>query len=237
MRIVIAALLGCALVAGQAYAQDKGPLKTDQDKVSYSIGLSVGHNLKQQDIPVEPDKFMLGLRDALGGGKQLLTDKEVKEVLFAFQMDRRAKAKAAHDKEATENKKKGEAFLAANKKKKGVHTTASGLEYKVIKQGTGATPKPDSLVTAHYRGTLLDDTVFDSSYDRGQPAQFPVSGVIPGWTEALQLMKVGSKYRVWIPPDLAYGERGAGGKIGPNETLVFDIELLKVEAPGNEKKK
>jgi FKBP-type peptidyl-prolyl cis-trans isomerase FklB len=233
MRIVIAALRGCALAAGQAYAQDAGPLKSEADKVSYSIGLSVGRNLKSQDIPVDPDKFMLGLRDALGGSHQLLTDDQVKEVMFAYQMERRAKAQAEHDKEATANKKAGDAFLAANKKKKGVHTTASGLQYQVLKQGTGESPTAESLVTAHYKGTLLDNTEFDSSYSRGQPAQFPVNGVIPGWAEVLQLMKVGSKYRVWIPPDLAYGDQGAGGKIGPNQTLVFEIELLKIE-PGKE---
>lgn len=236
MRIVIAALLGCTLAAGWAYAKDTGPLRTKDDKVSYSIGLSVGRNLKKQDVPLNPDKFMLGLRDGLSGKKQLLSDKEVREVLFAFQMERRAKAKKAHDAAAEANEKAGEKFLAANRKRKGVHTTASGLEYKVLRKGTGATPTVNDIVTAHYKGSLLDHTVFDSSYKRGQPAKFPVNGVIPGWSEVLQLMKVGAKYRVWIPPKLAYGEHGAGSKIGPNETLVFDIELLKVEPHGAEKK-
>ncbi len=230
MRIAIAALLGCALAAGSAFAADEqGALKTQPDKVSYSIGLSVGRNLKGQNIEVDPDKFMLGLRDALKGEKQILTDDEVKEVMFAFQMERRAKQMEEHNKIAAGNKKAGEQFMAANKKKKGVKTTESGLQYKVLKEGTGATPKAESVVTANYKGTLLDGTEFDSSYGRGEPAQFPVNGVIPGWSEVLKLMKVGSKYQVWIPPDLAYGEEGAGQHIGPNSTLVFEIELIKVD--------
>jgi FKBP-type peptidyl-prolyl cis-trans isomerase FklB len=230
MRIVIAALLGCALAAGTAFAADEaGPLKTQPDKISYSIGLSVGRNLKGQNIDVEPEKFMLGLRAALNGEKQLLTDDEVKEVMFAFQMERRAKQAEEHNKIATDNKKSGEQFMASNKKKKGIKTTPSGLQYKVLKEGTGAAPGPESVVTAHYKGTLLDGTEFDSSYSRGEPAQFPLNGVIPGWSEALRLMKVGAKYQVWIPPDLAYGEEGAGQRIGPNSTLIFEIELIKVE--------
>jgi len=230
MRIAIAALLGCALAAGPALAADEpSALKTQPDKFSYSIGLSVGRNLKGQSIEVDLDKFMLGLRDALKGEKQLLTDDQVKEVMFAFQMERRAKQMEEQNKVATGNKKAGEQFMAANKKKKGVKTTASGLQYKVLKEGTGETPTAESLVTAHYKGTLLDGTEFDSSYGRGEPAQFPVNGVIPGWSEVLKLMKVGAKYQVWIPSELAYGEEGAGQRIGPNSTLTFEIELVKVE--------
>ena len=230
MRIAIAALLGCALAAGPALAADEpGALKTQPDKISYSIGLSVGRNLKGQNIEVDPDKFLLGLRDALKGEKQILTDDQVKEVMFAFQMERRARQMEEQNKLSTGNKKAGEQFMAANKKKKGVKTTTTGLQYKVLKEGTGEMPTAESLVTAHYRGTLLDGTEFDSSYGRGEPAQFPVNGVIPGWSEVLKLMKVGAKYQVWIPSDLAYGEEGAGQRIGPNSTLVFEIELMKVE--------
>jgi FKBP-type peptidyl-prolyl cis-trans isomerase FklB len=229
MRIAITVFLGCALAAAPAWAADAPALKTTQDKVSYSIGLSVGRNLKTQEIEVDLDTFTLGLRDGMAGDKQQLSDDEIREVMFAYQMERRAKQVEAHNKVATANKKQGDDFLASNKKKKGVKTTASGLQYKVIKVGTGKAPKPESTVTAHYRGTLLDGTEFDSSYTRGEPAQFPVNGVIAGWTEVLQLMKVGGKVQVWIPPDLAYGEQGAGSRIGPNSTLMFEIELIEVE--------
>lgn len=233
MKLAIAALLVCALPVGflalPASAQDASELKTQQDKVSYSIGLSVGRNLKNQEVDVLPDKFMLGLRDALKGGKQLLSDDEVRQVMFVYQMERRAKAQEEQAKAAAANKKAGEDFLAANKKKKGVKTTASGLQYKVLKEGEGKSPTAESVVTAHYKGTLIDGTEFDSSYSRGQPAQFPLNGVIPGWAEALQLMKVGAKYQVWIPSELGYGEQGAGQRIGPNTVLVFEIELLGIE--------
>jgi FKBP-type peptidyl-prolyl cis-trans isomerase FklB len=229
MRIVIAALLGCIVATAPALAQDASALKTPQDKISYSIGLSVGKNLKGQDIDVDPAKFALGLRDGLKGDKQALSDEEIREVMFAFQMERRAKQQEAQDQRAASNKKEGEAFLAANKKKKGVQTTASGLQYKVLKKGSGTSPKAESVVTAHYKGTLIDGTEFDSSYARGEPAQFPVNGVIPGWSEVLQLMKVGSKWQVWIPAELAYGEQGVGQRIEPNAMLIFEIELVAVQ--------
>jgi FKBP-type peptidyl-prolyl cis-trans isomerase FklB len=233
MRFVIAALCVCALtlalVAVPAVAQDKSALQTQQDKISYSIGLSVGKNLKNQEVDVVPEKFMLGLRDALKGEGQILTDEEVREVMFAYQMERRAKVQADKEKAGAANKKQGEDYLAANKTKKGVKSTASGLQYKVLKEGNGKSPTLESVVTAHYKGTLIDGTEFDSSYARGQPAQFPLNGVIPGWAEALQLMKVGAKYQVWIPAELAYGEQGAGQRIGPNTMLVFEIELLGIE--------
>jgi FKBP-type peptidyl-prolyl cis-trans isomerase FklB len=233
MRFVIAALCVCALtlalVAVPAVAQDKSALQTQQDKISYSIGLSVGKNLKNQEVDVVPEKFMLGLRDALKGEGQILTDEEVREVMFAYQMERRAKVQADQEKAGAANKKQGEDYLAANKTKKGVKSTASGLQYKVLKEGNGKSPTLESVVTAHYKGTLIDGTEFDSSYARGQPAQFPLNGVIPGWAEALQLMKVGAKYQVWIPAELAYGEQGAGQRIGPNTMLVFEIELLGIE--------
>jgi FKBP-type peptidyl-prolyl cis-trans isomerase FklB len=233
MRTAIAALLTCALatafLVAPARADEKTALQTPQDKLSYSIGVSVGRNLKSQDISVEPDAFMRGLRDALKGDPPLLTDDQMREVMFAFQMERRAKQQEEKDKQAVANRKEGADFLAANNKKKGVKTTASGLQYKVLKEGAGKTPTAESVVTAHYKGTLLDGTEFDSSYARGQPAQFPLNGVIPGWSEALQLMKVGSKYQVWIPSELGYGDQGAGARIGPHATLIFEIELIAIE--------
>ena len=233
MRLAIAALLACALTSGltaaPAWAQDKSALQTPQDKVSYSIGLSVGRNLKSQDVAVSADKFMLGLRDALKGEGQLLTDEEVREVMFAYQMERRTKQMEAQEKAGEASKKEGEDYLAANKKKKGVKTTASGLQYKVLKEGNGKMPAAESIVTAHYKGTLIDGTEFDSSYARGQPAQFPLNGVIAGWSEALQLMKVGAKHQVWIPAELAYGTQGAGARIGPHTMLIFEIELIAIE--------
>jgi len=168
------------------------------------------------------------LKDALAGKPQM-TEEQVKETMTAFEKEMTDKQKAA----GVKNGADGEKFLAENKKKEGVKTTASGLQYKVLKEGSGAQPKETDTVIANYRGTLIDGTEFDSSYKRGQPATFPVSGVIRGWTEALQLMKAGSKYQLFIPANLAYGERAIGGDIGPNSTLIFEVELLDVKpAPG-----
>lgn len=212
-------------------ATPAGPLKTQKDKVSYSIGLDIGKNFKNQGIDVDPTVLARGMRDAMAGNKPLLTEDEVQQVMIEFQMTMREQHLKKQQALAEKNAKEGAAFLATNKGKEGVKTTASGLEYKVIQEGTGKTPAPEDTVTAHYRGTLLDGTEFDSSYKRGQPASFPVSGVIPGWTEVLQLMKVGAKYIVWIPSHLGYGERGAGNVIGPNALLIFEIELLDVQKP------
>ena len=209
-------------------AADPVTLKDQKDKISYSIGLDIGKNLKQQSIEVNLDAMAAGLKDGVGGGKAQMTDEQVREVMMAFQQEmqkkQQAKAAAAGDK----NKKEGADFLDANKKKDGVKTTASGLQYKVLKDGTGKTPKATDTVTTHYRGTLIDGTEFDSSYKRNEPTSFPVNGVIAGWTEALQLMKEGAKWQLFIPSELAYGERGAGAKIGPGATLIFDIELISV---------
>lgn len=212
-------------------AAPAGPLKTQKDKVSYSIGLDIGKNFKNQGIDVDPAVLARGMRDAMAGNKPLLTEDEVQQVMIEFQMAMREQHLQKQQALAEKNAKEGAAFLATNKGKEGVKTTASGLEYKVIQEGTGKIPAPEDTVTAHYRGTLLDGTEFDSSYKRGQPASFPVSGVIPGWTEVLQLMKVGAKYIVWIPSHLGYGERGAGNVIGPNALLIFEIELLDVQKP------
>jgi FKBP-type peptidyl-prolyl cis-trans isomerase FklB len=212
-------------LAGSVFGQDKStPLKDSKDKVSYSIGLNIGFNLKKQNVSINPDTFVLGLKDALAGKPQM-TDEQVKETMTAFEKEMIDKQKAA----GLKNGADGEKFLAENKKKEGVKTTASGLQYKVVKEGTGAQPKEKDTVMANYRGTIIDGTEFDSSYTRGQPATFPVSGVIKGWTEALQMMKVGSKYQLFIPAKLAYGERAIGPDIGPNSTLIFEVELLDVK--------
>jgi FKBP-type peptidyl-prolyl cis-trans isomerase FklB len=203
-----------------------------EDKASYIIGFNLGSNLKQQEIPVSSDLIIKGLRDGLGGAKGLLTDEEIQAAMTEFQQQMMAKQQAKMQAAGAKNKQEADTFLASNKGKPGVVTTASGLQYQILQQGTGATPKPTDKVTVHYKGTLLDGTVFDSSYDRNEPATFVVGQVIPGWVEALQLMKVGSKAKLFIPPSLAYGESGAGQQIGPNSLLIFEVELLKAE-PGD----
>ena len=204
------------------FGQEKSPqLKDQKDKVSYSIGLNIGFNLNRQNVQINPDVLAAGIKDAIAGKPQLTTD-QVKEVMTTFEKDMQQKQKAAGEKNASEGAK----FLEENKKKEGVKTTASGLQYKAIKEGTGAQPKATDTVTVNYRGTLINGTEFDSSYKRGQPATFPLNGVIKGWTEGLQLMKVGSKYQFFVPPNLAYGERTVGPDIAPNSTLIFEVELL-----------
>jgi FKBP-type peptidyl-prolyl cis-trans isomerase FklB len=224
VTMIVACLLGLA-----AFAQEKPfELKDAKDKASYSIGLNIGSNLKRQNVDLNPEALMAGMQDAMSGKKPLLNDQEVREAMMNLEKDMQQKQAAAAQKNAAE----GEKFLAENKTKPGVKTTASGLQYKLEKEGKGAQPKANDTVTVNYRGTLINGTEFDSSYKRGQPATFPVSGVIRGWTEALQLMKVGSKYQLFIPANLAYGERGAGRDIGPNSTLIFDVELLDVKPVG-----
>lgn len=228
MRSALAILASVLLLAGQIWAAEETSLKTKKDKVSYVIGVNVGKGMQQQSIDIDPDIFAKGLKDAMTGAKTAMTDEEMRQVLTAFQKEMAEKQAEKMKVVAEKNKKEGEAFLAANKKKKGVKTLPSGLQYKVIKEGTGEMPKLTDTVTTNYRGTLIDGTEFDSSYKRGQPAKFLVKGVIAGWTEALQLMKVGSTWQLFIPSSLAYGERGAGNIIGPNATLIFDIELISI---------
>src|SRR5437667_7296836 len=209
------------------FGQEKSPqLKDQKDKVSYSIGLNIGFNLGRQNVQVNPDLLAAGIKDAIAGKPQLNAD-QVKEVMATFEKDMQQKQKAAGEKNASEGAK----FLEENKKKEGVKATASGLQYKAIKEGTGPQPKATDMVTVNYRGTLIDGTEFDSSYKRGQPATFPLNGVIKGWTEAVQLMKVGSKYQLFVPSNLAYGERSVGPDIAPNATLIFEVELLDVKPP------
>lgn len=207
------------------FGQEKSPpLKDQKDKFSYSIGVNIGSNLSKQNIPVNPDAITAGIKDAIAGKPQLTPD-QIKEVMATFEKDMEQKQKAAGEKNASEGTK----FLEENKKKDGVKTTASGLQYKALKQGTGAQPKESDTVTVNYRGTLINGTEFDSSYKRGQPATFPLSGVIKGWTEGLQLMKAGSKYQLFVPPNLGYGDRAVGPDISPNSTLIFEVELLDIK--------
>jgi FKBP-type peptidyl-prolyl cis-trans isomerase FklB len=209
------------------FGQEKSPqLKDQKDKVSYSIGLNIGFNLGRQNVQVNPDLLAAGIKDAIAGKPQLNTD-QVKEVMATFEKDMQQKQKAAGEKNASEGVK----FLEENKKKEGVKATASGLQYKVLKEGTGPQPKETDTVTVNYRGTLINGTEFDSSYKRGQPATFPLNGVIKGWTEGLQLMKTGSKYQFFVPPNLAYGDRNVGPDIAPNSTLIFEVELIGVKPP------
>jgi FKBP-type peptidyl-prolyl cis-trans isomerase len=204
-------------------------LKTDKDKQSYAIGLNIGKTMHKDGVVVNTAVLARGIRDAMAGGKVLMTDDEIKATLTALSVELKKKATEKSEAEATTNKAAGETFLAANKAKDGVVTLPSGLQYKVIKQGDGPKPTATDSVVCNYRGTLLDGTEFDSSYKRGQPATFPVGQVIKGWTEALQLMPVGSKWQLFVPADLAYGARGAGQQIEPNSTLVFEVELLSIQ--------
>jgi FKBP-type peptidyl-prolyl cis-trans isomerase FklB len=209
------------------FGQEKSPqLKDQKDKVSYSIGLNIGFNLGRQNVQVNPDVLAAGIKDAIAGKPQLNTD-QVKEVMATFEKDMQQKQKAAGEKNASEGAK----FLEENKKKEGVKATASGLQYKVLKEGAGPQPKETDTVTVNYRGTLINGTEFDSSYKRGQPATFPLNGVIKGWTEGLQLMKTGSKYQFFVPANLAYGDRNVGPDIAPNSTLIFEVELIGVKPP------
>ncbi len=204
-------------------------LKTEKDKVSYALGMSIGANVHKQGVPVDPAILLRGFKDGMAGGKTLMTEDEARAAMMAVQTELRKKQQEKMQEAGAANKKEGESFLAANKTKDDVVTLPSGLQYKILTQGTGPKPTASDSVVCNYRGTLINGAEFDSSYKRGQPATFPVGGVIKGWTEALQLMPVGSKWQLFVPSDLAYGERGSGPNIGPDSTLVFEVELLSIE--------
>lgn len=228
-RLVI--ILCMALAASPVVAGEKLELKTQKDKVSYAIGMDMGNGLKRNEIEVDQDILAQAIKDVLSGNKLLLTEQEAKAAIMALQKDLQEKQKERAKVQGEKNKKEGDAFLAQNKTKVGIKTLPSGLQYKVITEGKGKTPKASDTVTVQYAGTLIDGTEFDSSYKRGQPATFSVSGVIRGWTEALQLMKEGSKWQLFIPANLAYGESGTpGGPIGPNSVLIFEVELVSIKA-------
>lgn len=222
-------ILSMLFLNTQAFAADDSVLKTKKDKISYSVGVSVANNFKQQGVEVDPDMMSKGVKDAIGGKKLLLSDEELRKTLNEYQEELRQKQSASRKVVADKNIKASEEFLAANKKKKDVVTLPSGLQYIVLKAGEGKKPAANDTVECNYRGTLLDGTEFDSSYRGGKPVSFKVNGVIPGWTEALKLMSVGSKWQLFIPFQLAYGERGAGNRIGPNETLIFEVELVSIK--------
>jgi FKBP-type peptidyl-prolyl cis-trans isomerase FklB len=224
VSMALIGLLGC-----QADKEKKIVLETQKQKVSYSIGLDIGRNLKQGEIDIDVEALGRGIQDAVSDSMPLLTEAQIQETMQKFQQEMIDKQSQSANLAGEKNTQEGETFLAENAKKEGVITLPSGLQYKVIKAGTGRKPKLTDEVTTHYRGMLIDGTEFDSSYKRGEPTSFPVDGVIAGWTEALQLMPVGSKWQLFIPSNLAYGPRGAGNVIGPNAALIFDIELLAIK--------
>jgi len=212
-------------------------LKTEKDKFSYALGMKMGANFKKQSVPVDPSILARGIRDAVAGGKTLLTDDEAQAAIMEVQKDVQKQQQAKTEQASAGNKKEGETFLAANKGKDGVVTLPSGLQYKILQEGKGPKPAATDSVVCNYRGTLIDGKEFDSSYKRGQPATFPINGVIKGWTEALQLMPVGSKWQLFVPSDLGYGDRGAGPDIGPGATLIFEVELLSIQDKSADKDK
>lgn len=228
MKLVTAAVFGLAMSTAMA-ATDATSLATDKDKLSYSIGADLGKNFKNQGIDVSPEALAKGMQDAMSGAQLALTDQQMKDVLNKFQKDLMAKRTAEFNKKADENKVKGETFLTENKNKPGVVELPSGLQYKVITSGNGVKPGKSDTVTVEYTGRLINGTVFDSTEKNGKPATFQVSQVIPGWTEALQLMPAGSTWEIYVPSGLAYGPRSVGGPIGPNETLIFKIHLISVK--------
>jgi len=228
MKNIILSLIGIASVA-PVFADGTNQLSDEKSRVSYAIGVSVGMNFKHNSIDVDDALFLRGVQDVQNGGAMLLSDQDIHKVLADFQVSLRQKQQKLAAEQGIKNKADGAAFLAANKNNPGVVTLPDGLQYLVLTNGTGAKPSATDTVKVNYRGSLLDGTEFDSSYKRGQPASFPVGHVIPGWTEALQKMNAGSKWKLFIPSELAYGPGGRPG-IPPNSTLVFEVELLSVEA-------
>lgn len=224
MRFQLAVVLGMScLLTCQVSGQEKTAFKAPQDKLSYALGMDLGNTLRKQAIKVDPTIFSQGLKDALSGDKTLLTEEEVRATVTQLQNEMRNNLLA-------KNKKEGEDFLAQNRTKEGVIVLPSGLQYKILKAGDGKKPTLEDTVICHYRGTLVDGTEFDNSYKRNQTASFPVKGVIKGWTEALQLMPVGSKWQLFIPAALAYADGGMG-PISPNSTLIFEVELISIQKP------
>lgn len=242
MRFIVVIAVCVLFCSCDSMSQQKAKLKTKQDSVSYSIGVDIGKNMKRQDIELDLNVLLAGMKDAMASplpgqatdankasNKIQLTDEQMQAVLQSFQADMMQKMQAKRAKESDENTAQGKKFLEENAKKEGVKTTASGLQYKVITANAGGkTPADTSVVRVHYKGTLINGTEFDSSYKRGQPTEFPVNGVIKGWTEALKLMKTGEKFQLFIPSDLAYGAQGAPPSIAPNATLIFEVELLDI---------
>ncbi len=230
MKRTIWIVIFCAGCVAPLYADGTNVLNDEKARVSYAIGMMLGHNWQQQGLDVDPELAARAIKDVQSGGATLLTQQEMRDTLSAFQKEFVATQQKKREELAARNKTEGAAFLATNKNNPGVVTLPDGLQYKVITNGTGAMPANTDSVTVNYRGTLLDGTEFDSSFKRGQPAKFPVTGVIPGWTEALLKMKAGSRWQLFIPPELAYGERGQSS-IPPNSVLIFEIQLLSTQSP------
>lgn len=225
---ILPAVIGClGLIATSSISANT--LKTQEQKASYAIGIQLGTQLMISKDDVDLDAMKLGMQDIFDGHKPKLTNDEMRSAMMVYQESKKKRELAMVNKFSTHNKAEGATYLASNKKKKGVITLPSGLQYKVLKSGDGKiSPKATDKVVTHYHGTLIDGTVFDSSYERGEAVSFPVNAVIKGWTEALQKMKVGDKWQLVIPSELAYGEQGAPPSIGPDATLIFDVELLKI---------
>ncbi len=229
-QFAVAALALTVLRAGAADIKTAEDLKDARQKASYGLGLQTARNWERQSVDIDWDAYFRGLNDGRQGAAPLLTDQQIREAMDDFRKDVQAAQKAKLEEEGTKNKAAGEKFLAENKTKEGVQTTASGLQYKVVQMGTGPKPKTTDKVTVQYTGKLIDGKKFDSSLDRGKPATFSLNSVIPGWTEGLQLMPVGSKFEFYIPSELAYKDH-APSAIGPDQVLVFDVELLSIETP------
>jgi FKBP-type peptidyl-prolyl cis-trans isomerase FklB len=230
--LIVAVLIsaGSLVTLSKSNAQDfnKLKIKTKTDSISYMIGTEIGKDFKTRGIEITAEMLGKGIFDVIKGNKEALDEATKSKLMNDFQTQMQAKQEKTNKEQMGKNKQDGINFLAENKKKAGVITLPSGLQFKIVSEGTGISPKATDTVTCHYRGKLLDGTVFDASYDRNEPATFPLNMVIKGWTEGLQLMKVGGKYELYIPPELAYGENGAGKTIPPGATLIFEIELLKV---------
>lgn len=232
-KVLLGTAASALLVAGMTQQVVAQELTTLTDRASYVLGYQAGARFHQGQVDINADVFAQAMKDAQQGRDPKLTNEQAEETMLALQAEYEAKYLAAQEAMAEQNAKEGKEFLAANAKKKGVKTTKSGLQYKVLTEGKGKKPTEDSVVSVNYKGTLLDGSEFDSSERNGGPVTFAVNQVIPGWTEALQLMKEGSKWEVFIPSELGYGASGAGGMIGPNATLVFEIELLSANAKTN----
>jgi FKBP-type peptidyl-prolyl cis-trans isomerase FklB len=229
MKYVLATILSVGFFLNICYADEKLELKDQKDKESYSLGYQFGQTLKAQGMDINLDVYMTGIRDALGGKGPLMSEEEIRAILTEVQKRVMATRQRGLKEKGEKNLAESRAFLEENKKKEGVKTLPSGLQYKVLVEGSGKTPKATDTVTVHYRGTLINGVEFDSSYKKGQPSTFQVNGVIRGWSEGLQLMKEGSKWQLFIPPELAYGERAVGKYILPYSTLIIEVDLISIK--------
>ena len=223
-------LVGIISLSNVCIADDKLVLQDEKDRINYSVGYQIGGDFNAQGLSLVPELLVRGIEDAISEGQPMMTPEEMRTTLVNFKKMIVAAQNEQHKAVAEKNRVEGQEFLAQNSKKEGVVELPSGLQYRILKEGKGESPQPSDTVTVHYRGRLVDGTEFDSSYSRNEPATFPANRVIQGWQEALQLMKPGAKYELFIPPELAYGKSGGGGKIGPNSTLIFEVELLEVES-------